>query len=296
MRTISDPDSMKKTLIIGGTGFIGEILTKELIKSGYDVTLLIRKKNLNKVKKGEIRFLDGDLLDQNSLQKGVANFDLVINLASVIRTIHKRKYQENIIGLKNLIEIMEQNGVSKLVYFSTQKINARKKGYYASSKSEAEEIITKSRLRFLIIRPNYVYDLDKRNDFYRIAKVMRHFRIAPIIGRGKNRIQPILRTDLAYLSTRQINKFVNNNNLDNKIVEISGKETLSISEIICLIGEELKIRYIKINIPEWILLFFKRIISFDIDCFTEDMVSDTADAPEQGNFKENIKKITRALL
>lgn len=291
---------MKKILVIGGTGFIGKSLSIRLAQAGYIVTLLVRPKSRSKINGTALspimlNQIEGDLLDKESLKRCLSDFDAVINLASVIRTFNKNKYYDNVQGLKNLVEAMEKSSIKKLIYFSTQKVNAKDKGYYAKSKYVAETVLADSSLKYLIIRPNHVYDIDQKNDFYRMAKLMYYFHIVPVIGTGENKIQPILRRELTELSFKHIHQFLEKQKERSKTIEISGKETLSINDITSIIGKELGIRYLKIKLSPKILSLFKKVIPFDIIGFTEDVVSSVADVPEKNNFKYDLHQIVQLL-
>lgn len=255
----------KRILIIGGTGYIGQELVKRLIKEDYQLTLLLRDRNSTQKIPECCDYIIGNILDRDILLKNIANFDLVINLASVIRTFNKKKYADNVQGIKNLVSaIKERNNKAKLIYFSTQNVNLTRKGYYSKSKKLSEEEIINSPVDYLIIRPNYVYGIDKANDFYKLGTIISKTRLAPILGDGKYTLQPVLKDDLAQI----VLKLIRDNNW-NHIIEVSGKETLSMNQIISTIKHKKNTRALSIHIPISMLLPFKKIIPFDIENFME---------------------------
>lgn len=276
----------QRILVIGGTGFIGTPLVKKLINLGHDIALLVQKSGFL----GEFsdcKYFTGDLLDREGLMQSINDFDLVVNLAAIVKTTNKKKYQENIDGTKNLIEVLEKKGIKKLIHFSTQNVTLKTKGPYAKSKEESEKIIRNSNLEYLIIRPNYVYAINRNNDFYMLAVLISKFRIAPVIGSGNCKIQPVLREDLVDVVINFIENFI-----PRSIVEISGKETVSINEITDLIGEYLGIKPLKIHIPFFILKTVKGFISFDVDGYTESRISQNPFSNyNYSSFRDNLKKI-----
>jgi len=281
----------QRILVIGGTGYIGTPLVKKLIGANHDVTLLARREGDFRDELSGCRHFVGDLLDKESLIKNINNFDLVINLAAIIRTINKKKYQENVEGIKNLVEVLQKKGIGKIIYFSTQSVNLKEKGPYAKSKEEAEKLLKNSNLDYLIIRPNYVYGIDKTSDFFRMASFASNFRVIPIIGKGINRIQPIFKDDLVNIVFGFVNNFKSNS-----IIEVSGKETISINEIARLIADNLKIKIITIYIPFWLAKLFKKIVPFDVDGYTEDRISQNPFRSYNfSGFKDNLKKVLSLL-
>lgn len=278
---------IKKILVIGGTGYIGTPLVKKLKKEGYDLTLLVRDKKDFRDELAGCRYFVADLLDKKSMEKNINDFDLVINLAAIIRTLDKKKYNENVLGMKNLIEILEAKGIEKIIYFSTQNVNLRQKGPYAKSKAEAEKLLLASKLEYMIIRPNYVYSIDIHNDFYRLARIIKKFGFMPMVGRGENKIEPVFKDDLINVVVRFVKNFE-----PKSIVEISGSESVSIGEIGNIIKECLKKNCLAVRVPASPLKLFKHFIPFDIDGYTEDRISAK---PFSGyafsSFRENLKKI-----
>jgi len=254
----------QRILVIGGNGYIGRGLVKKLKLNNFDVTVLLRKN----IPGYESKNIVGDLLDKACLLKKVRNFDLVVNLASIIRTVHKGRYQENILGLRNVIDAMGANSIKRIIYLSTQNVNLAGKGYYAASKVLCEKILKKTNLDYVIIRPSIVYGIDKQNDFYRLVSLIDKWRVAPIIGSGENKMQPVLKDDLVnviILAAKNFNK--------NQIIEVNGKDTVSMNQIIDYISRSLKVAPIKIHAPLAILKIFKKFIPFDIDGYTEDRIS-----------------------
>lgn len=281
----------QRILVIGGTGYIGTPLVKKMISHNYDLTLLIRKKNDFRSEFKGSKYFIADLLNKNSLIKNINNFDLVIDLAAVIRTINKNRYQENVRGVKNLIEVLEEKKVKRVIYFSTQNVNLKNKGPYGKSKEVSEKLIRESNLDFMIIRPNYVYGIDKHSDFYKMALFALITHIVPIIGSGDYKIQPVLKDDLVNIVFNLINSFKSKS-----IIEISGNETVSINEVAELIKENLKIKTLTFHIPINILRLFKRFVPFDVDGYTEDRVSQNPFSEYNfSSFQNNLKEILKLL-
>lgn len=282
---------MQKILIIGGTGYIGTPLVKKLKDAGYEITLLVRDKADFRNEFSGCEYFVADLLNKKSLENNIKNFgpvfDLVINLAAIIRTLDKKKYQENVLGMKNLVDTLEEGGVNKLIYFSTQSVNLKQKGPYAKSKEEAEKILLSSNLDYMIIRPNYVYGIDEFNDFFRMAQIAKKFLILPIVGGGNYKIQPVLKEDLIEIVFNFIENFQ-----AKSIVEISGPESISIREIGKLAKECLKSKCFVVSAPVLPLKIFKNFIPFDVEGYTEDRISKNPFLSYKfSSFRENLKKI-----
>lgn len=267
---------IKRVLVIGGFGYIGKEIVLELIKNNYFVTLLSRKKRSF----DNCEVIIDDVLNKNLILK---NFDIIIYLAAVIRSFNKFKYKENVIGIRNVIEIMNKNNIKKIIYFSTQNVYLNKTGYYGKSKKEAETILKNSSLDYAIIRPNYVYGVDKENYFFQIAKFIKKFRFCFVIGYGENKFQPINKKDVANITLNLLNNFKTCE------LDLSGN-TISINEIINILKEELKINVLIFHLPIRLIRIFKFIIPFDVDGFNEDRVSKQK-LKTKFNLRDDLKEI-----
>ena len=253
----------KRVLVIGGFGYIGKEILPKLLENNYDTTVISRTKIDTNYK-----VLFGDLLNKSFLLENIKNFDVIIYLAAVVRSYKKSKYKENLIGLFNLLDVMKINKINKIIYFSTQNVYLDKTGYYGNSKKECENLLINNNLAYIIIRPNYVYGIDKENDFYKLFRLIKTFRICPIIGSGSNKFQPVNKNDVADITILALKNFK-----DKQIIDISGKYDATINKIIEFMLKEANIKCLKIYIPLKILKLFKYFIPFDIDVFDKDRVS-----------------------
>ncbi len=72
----------KKTLVIGGTGFIGKNLSQYLVQAGREVTVLARKPLDEKILfLGNVNFILGDISDKHLIADLVGACDEVVHLA-----------------------------------------------------------------------------------------------------------------------------------------------------------------------------------------------------------------------
>ncbi|AYA78059.1 UDP-glucose 4-epimerase GalE [Bacillus sp. Y1] len=121
-------------LVTGGAGYIGSHTIVELLQSGYEVVVIDNLTNssvesLNRVKKitgKAFKFYQVDLLDKQAVEKVFEEneIDSVIHFAglkAVGESVEQplRYYHNNITGTIILCQVMEQFGVTKLVFSSS---------------------------------------------------------------------------------------------------------------------------------------------------------------------------------
>jgi uncharacterized protein len=72
---------MATVLITGGTGLIGQALTKELLSKGYEVIILTRNPNKEKQTAGKVSYAGWNLAAQTIDEKAIQKADCIVHLA-----------------------------------------------------------------------------------------------------------------------------------------------------------------------------------------------------------------------
>lgn len=124
----------KKILIIGGTGAIGQRLAEKLLKMEPSVIRILSRDEFKQymmeqkfqkyIKK--MRFLIGDVRDYERIERASKDIDIVFHLAAM-KHVPACEYnpfeavQTNVIGMQNVIKAASKNGVSKVIFSSSDK-------------------------------------------------------------------------------------------------------------------------------------------------------------------------------
>lgn len=117
---------MPKILVIGGAGYIGSHVVKELLDGGYEALVfddMSTGQEVNLFK--EAGFIKGNILDRRALDGAISqNIDAVIHLAgkkAVGESMENpQKYAENNLnGVVNIVNSMVDNGVKHMVFSSS---------------------------------------------------------------------------------------------------------------------------------------------------------------------------------
>ena len=122
----------KTILITGGTGSLGQALTKRLLKfNTKSIRIFSRNENTqvkmeNEFKDSRLRFLLGDIRDKDRLIKACEDVNIVFH-AAAIKHVPKIEYnpfesiKTNIIGSQNVIDACLINKIEKSICVSTDK-------------------------------------------------------------------------------------------------------------------------------------------------------------------------------
>jgi dihydroflavonol-4-reductase len=120
---MSRDDPIMKTLVTGGTGFVGANVVRMLIQRGTEVRALVRPRsdtrNLDQL---DVELVAGDLRDRGSLEAALEGCDTVYHVAAMYALWAPNPqeiYDSNVTGTVNLLEAAGQAGVEKIVYTSS---------------------------------------------------------------------------------------------------------------------------------------------------------------------------------
>ncbi len=116
----------KRILVTGGAGYIGSHVVKALGEGGYEV---LSYDNLSTGNRWAVLFgelVEGDLGDRERLERVVRKFrpDGVIHFAASIEVAESvaeplKYYRNNTVHALNLLEVLRQEGVGRLIFSST---------------------------------------------------------------------------------------------------------------------------------------------------------------------------------
>ena len=114
-----------KVLITGGAGFIGSNLADELLRQGAKVSIIDNlvtgfRENLEEIK-GDFEFIEGDINDDEKLNKALEDVSLVFHqaaLPSVPRSVENPldTHQACVNGTFNLLLKSKEKGVRRVIY------------------------------------------------------------------------------------------------------------------------------------------------------------------------------------
>ena len=112
-----------KTLVTGGTGFIGANVIRALLRRGAEIRALVRRGSDQRNLAGlDIELAYGDLRDPPSLAAALKGCDTVYHVAAVyaLWTPDRQElYASNVAGTTNMLDAALAAGVQKLVYTSS---------------------------------------------------------------------------------------------------------------------------------------------------------------------------------
>ncbi|WP_276481802.1 SDR family oxidoreductase [Paraflavitalea pollutisoli] len=110
---------MKKILVIGGTGMIGQPVTRALIDAGFTVSLLARDPQKAEALFPDVHIIQGDVFDPLSLMLAFEGQDAVYISLSPPRTARPYHRMPEREGIDNIIAAAQRTGIKRIALLSS---------------------------------------------------------------------------------------------------------------------------------------------------------------------------------
>lgn len=113
---------MDKTLVTGGTGFVGRAVVQELLADGRAVRILARQPDHPALRDLPVEIAVGDLREPASLKTALQGCDVLYHVAADYRLWvpdPSNMYATNVEGTRHLLQLAQEAGLERAVYTST---------------------------------------------------------------------------------------------------------------------------------------------------------------------------------
>jgi len=234
-------------LLTGGTGFVGPHVVHALRARELDVRALVRKPaRATRLAAWGVELATGDVTDPASLRAAFDGVDTVVHLVAIIKG--KPADFERVMsqGTRNVVAAAQDAGARRIVLASALGLDERSKDAvpYFAAKWEMERAVRESGLEHVIFRPSFVFGRDGGvlPTFVRLA---RFAPVTPIIGSGKQRLQPIWVEDLAEYYALAVDEPA----ATNRTFELGGPDAVSWNEFWERLKQILGTRRPSIHVP-----------------------------------------------
>lgn len=197
--------SVKKVLLLGGSGFVGTYIVNRLAQQGVEVTVPTRRRERTKalIMQAGVDMPEADIHCPETLTALMRGHDAVINLVGILHSRDvKLPYSDDFARAhvdlpKKIVAACKASGVRRLVHMSALKANPKGPSEYLASKGDGEAIVMAAagELDVTVFRPSVIFGL---GDSF-LTMFAQILKLAPIfpLGFGHARFQPVWIADVA---------------------------------------------------------------------------------------------------
>jgi NADH dehydrogenase len=234
-------------LVTGGTGFVGPYVVHALRTQETPVRALVRDPaRATRLTAWGVELAVGDVTDPASLRAACEGVDAVVHLVAIIRGRPADFERVMAEGTRNVVAAAQEADVRRFVLASALGLDERTKDAvpYFAAKWEMERAVRESGLEHVIFRPSFVFGRDGGvlPTFVRLA---RFAPVTPIIGSGRQRLQPIWAEDLAQYYALALTEQA----AANRTFELGGPDAVSWNEFWERLKRVLGVRRPSVHVP-----------------------------------------------
>ena len=234
--------------ILGGGGFIGRYLVRNLTKKNYRCIIPTRntfQKGYLKTQAtpGAIELINWSSDNFDRVKEAIKNSDVVINLIGILYETRKQKFKDIHTGIPDVVsKVCAETDVKKFIHVSAIGASENSKSIYQRSKFQGEFKALKNFKNTVVIRPSVVCGTE--DNFTNLFSKLSFSPIIPVVGINY-KFQPILVTDVA----DAIIQVIENKNNEGKIYEIGGPKIISFGDMVKSIMKTLNKKRFVIEMP-----------------------------------------------
>ena len=236
-------------LVTGATGFVGPKIVHALREREQPVRSLVRRpgeRSAATLAAWGSELVQGDMSDAESLRRAVGGTEVVVHLVA-IRQGRREEFQRVMEeGTRDLVAAARDAGVRRFVLMSALGTSEETKDLvpYYHAKWEQEQTVQASGLEHVVFRPSFVFARDGGilPTFRKLAKLS---PVTPIIGSGKQRIQPIWIEDVAAYFAAGVER----PEAANRVFELGGPDAVSWNEFWQRLKRSLGMRRPSVHVP-----------------------------------------------
>jgi len=236
-------------LVTGGTGFVGPKVVHALRERDLAVRCLVRdpaSRSAQMLAAWGCELTQGDMTDTAALRTAVEGGEVVVHLVAIRqgRAEEFRRVMEQ--GTADLVAAAQEGGVRRFVLMSALGTSEETKDLvpYYHAKWDMEQTVSASELEHVIFRPSFIFARDGGilPTFRRLARIA---PVTPVIGSGRQRIQPVWIDDVAAYFAAS----VDTPEAAGRIFELGGPDTVSWNEFWQRLKRALGVRRPTMHVP-----------------------------------------------
>ncbi|MEZ5704624.1 MAG: complex I NDUFA9 subunit family protein [Burkholderiaceae bacterium] len=223
--------TVNRTLVLGGTGFLGRHVCEKLQRAGHAITVPTRRTHHAKPIQHlpRLSVVQADVHQEAELMRLLPGHSAVVNLVAILHGDEARFEHTHVALPEKLARTCVASNVKRLVHVSALGVAPDGPSMYQRSKARGEQVLQQARLDLTILRPSVVFGQGDRflNLFARLQAL---FPVVPLAC-AQARFQPVWVEDVAQAVVNALARTP-----PSPVIECAGPEVLTLADLVRLAG------------------------------------------------------------
>lgn len=232
---------MKQVCVLGGSGFVGSAIVRQLSLAGYGVKVLTRRREASKhlILLANVVVLECDVMNDVALAEALKGTDAVINLIGILHNSKKTSFKAMHAELPaRLVKLCAKLNIPRLLHMSALQASQQAPSAYLQSKAEGESAVlrTNKNLDATVFRPSVIFG--RGDGFINLFAALVKLLPVILLAKPSAKFQPIYVEDVA----RAFVASIDNVATFGKAYDLGGPKVYSLRQLVeyvaCILGKK----------------------------------------------------------
>lgn len=229
---------MKQICVLGGSGFVGSAIVRQLSLAGYGVKVLTRRREASKhlILLSNVDVIECDVMDDAALVKALKGADAVINLIGILHNSKKASFKAIHAELPaRIVKICTKLGIKRLVHMSALQASPKAPSAYLKSKAEGENALLRANknLGVTVFRPSIIFG--RGDGFINLFATLVKLLPVILLAKPNAKFQPIYVEDVAKAFVTSLD----NIETYGKAYDLGGPKVYTLRQLVTYVAETL---------------------------------------------------------
>jgi uncharacterized protein YbjT (DUF2867 family) len=193
-----------RVLVTGGSGYVGAEVVASLVSAGHDVRALVHRAEPH-LPEG-VEQVSGDVADAASYTAAADGCEAIAHLVAILDGTDEQFEAVNAGGARNAVAAAKAHGIGRLVHMSALGVTEQHAQLtrYWRTKHAGKTAVTASGLDWTVMEPSFVFG--RNGGALKAFESLVRLPVAPVIGDGRYRHQPVWVGDVATAFVRALER------------------------------------------------------------------------------------------
>ncbi len=229
---------MKQVCVLGGSGFVGSAIVRQLSLAGYGVKVLTRRREASKhlILLSNVDVIECGVMDVAALAEALKGEDAVINLIGILHNSKKASFNAMHAELPaRLVKLCVKLGIKRLVHMSALQASQQAPSDYLKSKAEGESAVLRANknLDVTVFRPSIIFG--RGDGFINLFATLVKLLPVILLAKPNAKFQPIYVEDVAHAFVASLD------NVDTygKAFDLGGPKVYTLRQLVAYVADTL---------------------------------------------------------